>query len=70
VEVKPAIQNRMIDGDVVMRASNIFFEVDPIVGARKTFYFIYRSCEGTYESEIADDLGMVIPDRRHRKISN
>jgi TolB-like protein len=68
VDVKPAIQNRIINGSVVIRASNPFFGVDPIVGVRKTFFARYRTQEGTFEADITEEQDMVIPDRRHRKI--
>lgn len=69
VDVKPAVQNRIVDGSVVVRASNLFFGIDPIVGVRKTFFVRYRSQEGTFEADVAEDQDMVIPDRQHLKIS-
>jgi TolB-like protein len=68
VDVKSAIQNRIIGGAVVVRASNLFFGVDPIVGVRKTFFVRYRNQDGTFEATAAEDQDMVIPDLRHHKM--
>jgi len=68
VDVKSAVQNRIIDNKLVVRVSNPFFGVDPIVNVRKSFFVRYRNEEGTFEATAVEDQEMVIPDLKHHKM--
>ena len=67
-DVKSIVQNRIMGGAVVVRASNQYFGVDPIIGVRKTFFVRYRISDGTFEASAEEDQDIVIPDLRHKKI--
>jgi len=69
VDVKSIVQNRIMDGAVVVRASNQYFGVDPIVGVRKIFFVRYRIQEGVFEASSEEEQNMVIPDLHHKKKS-
>lgn len=69
VDVKSVVQNKIMGGAVVVRASNQYFGVDPIIGVRKIFFVKYRSSNGIFEASIEENQDMVIPDLHHKKIS-
>jgi len=69
VDVKSIVQKRIIGGAVVVRASNQYFGVDPIVDVRKTFFVRYRIPEGVFEASIEEEQDMVIPDLHHKKVT-
>ena len=69
VDVRSIVQNRITGGAVVVRASNQYFGVDPIVDVRKTFFVRYRIPEGVFEASIEEGQDMVIPDLHHQKIT-
>ena len=67
-DVRSIIQNGIINGSVVVRASNAYFGVDPEVGALKICFVRYRTEKGVFETSIQEYQAAAIPDPQHKKL--
>jgi len=68
VDVQSIVQDRIVNGSVVVRASNVYFGVDPEVDVPKHCFIKYQTEKGVFETSIPEYQAAAIPDLRHKQL--